>query len=102
MVVGEIGGGFIAPGVVEIGYAVVASCWVAATRRKPFGRWSSGRAPFRGSNGSSATRRSIAPRAARVLAKAGFALIGEEEDEHEGVPIRVNRWELVLRPAPAS
>ena len=37
------------------------------------------------------------PASGRVLAKAGFALVGEEEDEHEGVPIRVNRWELVLR-----
>ena len=27
VVVGEIGGGFVAPGVVEIGYAVVASAW---------------------------------------------------------------------------
>src|SRR3954449_10663294 len=27
VVVGEIGGGFVAPGVVEIGYAIVPSCW---------------------------------------------------------------------------
>jgi len=27
VVVGEIGGGFIRPGAVEIGYAVVTSCW---------------------------------------------------------------------------
>src|SRR6266496_593140 len=27
VVVGEIGGGFVQPGVVEIGYAVVTSCW---------------------------------------------------------------------------
>src|SRR3954470_10713432 len=27
VVVGEIGGGFTAPGTVEIGYAVVPSCW---------------------------------------------------------------------------
>ena len=42
------------------------------------------------------------PASGRVLAKAGFALAGEEEDEHEGAPIRVNRWELVLRPARTS
>jgi len=31
-----------------------------------------------------------------VIAKAGFMLVGEELDEHDGAPIRVNRWELQL------
>jgi len=99
VVVGEIGGGLVAPGVVEIGYAVVASCWgrgyateavrallerarvvpglVRVIAHTPLDRTASG----------------------RVLEKAGFVLVGEEQDEDGGVPIRVNRWEHAL---PAS
>ena len=36
------------------------------------------------------------PASGRVLEKAGFAPTGEEDDEHDGVPLRVRRWELVL------
>ena len=36
------------------------------------------------------------PASGRVLTKAGFALIGETDDEHDGVPIRLYRWELRL------
>ena len=32
----------------------------------------------------------------RVLEKAGFAIVGVEDDEHDGATLRVNRWELVL------
>jgi RimJ/RimL family protein N-acetyltransferase len=78
VVVGEIGGGFVAAGTVEIGYAVVASVWGQgfATDHTPVDRPASG----------------------RVLTKAGFTLIGETDDEHDGVPIRVYRWELRLAP----
>jgi len=38
------------------------------------------------------------PASGRVLEKAGFTNVGEEEDEHEGTRIRVNRWELIPRP----
>jgi RimJ/RimL family protein N-acetyltransferase len=96
VVVGEIGGGFVEPGVVEIGYAVVVSCWgrgyatdavralVERARAVPEVERIIGHAPL------------DRPASGRVLEKAGFALMGEEEDEDEGTPIRVNRWELVL------
>jgi RimJ/RimL family protein N-acetyltransferase len=98
IVVGEIGGGFVAPGVVEIGYAVVASCWgrgyateavralVELARALPEVERIIGHTPL------------DRPASGRVLAKAGFAMRGEEDDEHEGTPIRVTRWELVLAP----
>ena len=96
VVVGEIGGGFVAPGVVEIGYAVVASCWsrgyateavralVDRARAVPDVERIIGHTPF------------DRPASGRVLEKAGFAMVGEEEDQDEGRPIRVKRWELVL------
>ena len=37
------------------------------------------------------------PASGRVLEKAGFRLVGEFDDEHEGVGLCVQRWELVLR-----
>jgi RimJ/RimL family protein N-acetyltransferase len=96
VVVGEIGGGFVAPGVVEIGYAVVSSCWgrgyateavralVERARAVPEVERIIGHTPL------------DRPASGRVLEKAGFTLMGEEEDDDEGTPIRVNRWELVL------
>ena len=36
------------------------------------------------------------PASGRVLEKAGYVCLGEEQDEHEGVPLRVKRWELRL------
>jgi RimJ/RimL family protein N-acetyltransferase len=36
------------------------------------------------------------PASGRVLQKAGFTLVGQTEDEHEGVTLLVQRWELVL------
>lgn len=36
------------------------------------------------------------PASGRVLERAGFACVGEADDEHEGDVIRVKRWELVL------
>jgi RimJ/RimL family protein N-acetyltransferase len=96
VVVGEIGGGFVAPGVVEIGYAVVASAWgrgyateavralVERARAVPDVERIIGHTPL------------DRPASGRVLEKAGFARVGEEEDEHDGAPIRVFRWELLL------
>jgi RimJ/RimL family protein N-acetyltransferase len=98
VVVGEIGGGFIAPGVVEIGYAVVASCWGRGYATQAV------RSMVERTRAMPEVERIIAhtpldrPASGRVLEKAGFILAGEEEDENEGMPIRVNRWELVLRP----
>jgi RimJ/RimL family protein N-acetyltransferase len=97
VVVGEIGGGLIAPGVVELGYAVVTSSWgrgyateavralVERARSNPDVERIIGHTPL------------DRPASGRVLEKAGFVNAGEEEDEHDGAPIRVNRWELVLR-----
>jgi hypothetical protein len=36
------------------------------------------------------------PASGRVLEKAGFALAGELDHEHDGEAMRVRRWELVL------
>jgi RimJ/RimL family protein N-acetyltransferase len=95
VVVGEIGGGFVAAGLVEIGYAVVASCrglgyateavrlLVDRARENPAIERMVGHTPL------------DRPASGRVLHKAGFAFMGEEDDEHEGVPMRVQRWELV-------
>ena len=102
VVVGEIGGGFIAPGVVEIGYAVVASCWGRGYATQAV------RALVERARAMPGVERIIGhtpldrPASGRVLEKAGFTQAGEEEDEHEGARIRVNRWELVLRPAPPA
>ena len=32
------------------------------------------------------------PASGRVLAKAGFTLTGEADDQHDGRPLRVHRW----------
>jgi RimJ/RimL family protein N-acetyltransferase len=97
VVVGEIGGGFVAPGVVEIGYAVVASAWglgyatdavrglIERARVVPAIERMIGHTPL------------DRPASGRVLEKAGFAMVGEEDDDDDGTPIRVLRWELVLR-----
>jgi RimJ/RimL family protein N-acetyltransferase len=96
VIVGEIGGGTVAEGTVELGYAVVKSCWgrgyaseavgelVRRARAVPGVRVLIGHTPF------------DRPSSARVLEKNGFRVAGEEEDEHDGVRMRVQRWELVL------
>src|SRR6185436_1101523 len=97
VVVGEIGGGFVADGVVEIGYAVVASCWGRGHATDAV------RALLERARGVAGIDRIIGhtpldrPASARVLAKAGFILTGEEEDDddlHPGARLRVQRWEL--------
>jgi RimJ/RimL family protein N-acetyltransferase len=96
VVVGEIGGGFVAPGVVEIGYAVVASAWGRGYATEAV------RALVEQARAVPAIERMIGhtpldrPASGRVLEKAGFVRVGEEDDEHDGAPIRVFRWELVL------
>jgi RimJ/RimL family protein N-acetyltransferase len=101
VVVGEIGGGVVAPGAVEIGYAVVASCWGRGYATDAV------RALVERARAADGVERLVGhtpldrPASARVLEKAGFTLIGEENDEHEGAAIRVHRWELALK-APLS
>src|SRR5215831_10004882 len=97
VVVGEIGGGFVAPGVVEIGYAVVASAWGRGYATEAV------RALIERARAVPDIERMIGhtpldrPASGRVLEKAGFVRVGEEEeDENDGAPIRVFRWELVL------
>jgi RimJ/RimL family protein N-acetyltransferase len=97
VVVGEIGGGFVGPGLVEIGYAVVASCWGRGHATEGV------RALVERARALPTVERIVAhtpldrPASGRVLEKAGFAFVREENDEHEGVPLRVKRWELALR-----
>lgn len=38
------------------------------------------------------------PASGRVLEKSGFALVGEMDDEHDGVTLRARRLELTIRP----
>jgi RimJ/RimL family protein N-acetyltransferase len=96
VVVGEIGAGFIGEGVVMIGYAIVGSCWGRGYATEAV------RAVVEHARAHGDVERVVAntpldrPASARVLEKAGFALVGEEDDEHDGLPMRVRRWELVL------
>ena len=100
VVVGEIGGAFVGTGLVEIGYAVVASCWGRGYATDAV------LAMIERARAIPEVERIIGhtlldrPASGRVLEKAGFALVGEEEDEHDGARLRVNRWELALRPGP--
>lgn len=96
VVVGEIGGAFIEPDVVEIGYAVVESHRgrgiataavlqiVEVVRESGRARIVIGHTP------------PDLPDSSRVLEKAGFSPVGEVDDEHEGEVQRVTRWELVI------
>ena len=96
VVVGEIGATPVEPGVVMTGYAIVRSCW---------GRgYATGavRDLVQRLRGAPGVERIVAltpldrPASGRVLEKAGFAVAGELDHEHDGVPMRVRRWELVL------
>jgi RimJ/RimL family protein N-acetyltransferase len=94
VVVGEIGGAFTAPAEVEIGYAIVTSCWgrgyataavrsfVERARAVPGVERFVGHTPL------------DRPASGRVLEKAGFRVAAEIDDEHEGVRVRVLEWEL--------
>jgi RimJ/RimL family protein N-acetyltransferase len=92
VVVGEIGGSFVAAGTVEIGYAIVASEWGRGHATAAV------RAMVEHVRGIGDARRIVAhapydrPASGRVLEKAGFTLAGEVEDEG----VAVQRWELEL------
>jgi RimJ/RimL family protein N-acetyltransferase len=94
VVVGEIGGGVIAPGTVEIGYAIVRSCWGRGHATAAV------QALVARARDVAGVERVIAhtpldrPASGRVLEKAGFACVGEEDDQHDGAVLRVKRWEL--------
>ena len=94
--VGEIGGAFVAPGVAEIGYAIVASC-----RGRGYAT-DAVRLLIEAARAAGTIDRLIAhtpldrPASGRVVAKAGLRSLGEVDDEHEGVTMRVIRWELPL------
>lgn len=96
VVVGEIGGGSVGDGVVMIGCAIVESCWGRGYATEAVCEL------VERARGVEGARRIVAhtpldrPASGRVLEKAGFASTGEEDDEHDGVPLRVRRWELVL------
>jgi len=97
VVVGEIGGGMVGPGVVEIGYAVVSPCrgrGYATDAVRAFVEHARARPDVERIVAHTPLDR---PASGRVLEKAGFALAGEVEDEHEGAVLRARRWELVLR-----
>ena len=99
LVVGEIGGDFTAPGVVEIGYAIVGSCWGRGYATDAV------RALASAARGRPDITRLVAhtpldrPASGRVVEKAGFTLVGEVEDRHGDEVLRVHRWELALRAA---
>jgi RimJ/RimL family protein N-acetyltransferase len=96
VVVGEIGGGFTEPGLVEIGYAIVPSCWGCGYATAAV------RALVARARGLPEVERMAAhtpldrPASGRVLEKAGFTCVGEFDHDHDGVPMRVKRWELAV------
>ena len=102
VVVGEIGGHLGADGTAEIGYAVVRSCWGRGYATDAV------RALLARAAELPQVERVIAhtpldrPASGRVLEKAGFAPAGESLDEHDGVVMRVKRWELPRSSAPAA
>ena len=102
VVVGEIGGAFVAPGVVEIGYAIVPSCWGCGYATDAV------RAVLDRARAVDDIERVVAntpldrPASGRVLGKAGFRCTGEEDDEHEGAVLRVRAWELPIRDGGAT
>ena len=97
LVIGEIGGGLVAPGEAEIGYAIVGSCWSHGYATAAV------QALIARAGGVRDIKRLVAhtpldrPASGRVLQKAGFTYAGETDDEHAGQPIRVSRWVLILK-----
>jgi RimJ/RimL family protein N-acetyltransferase len=97
IVVGDIGGGYTAPGQVEIGYAIAPSCrgrrfatdavkaLVDRARHDPAIHIMVGHTPL------------DRPASGRVLEHVGFALVGEVNDEHDGTPLRVREWRLDVK-----
>jgi RimJ/RimL family protein N-acetyltransferase len=92
VVVGEIGGGFVAPGVVEIGYAITPSCQGhghATAAVRALLALAGGRPGIEQIRAHTPLDR---PASARVLEKAGFTADGEVDDEHDGVRLRVRAY----------
>lgn len=95
IVVGEIGGAFTGEGTVEIGYAIVASHWgrgIATDAVRELVRLVMLRADVQRVVAHTPFDR---PESGRVVEKAGFTLVREVEDTHEGVTLRVKEWELL-------
>ena len=99
LVVGELGGAFVAEGTVEIGYAIVESLWsrgyataavsafVALARERSDARRIVGHTPL------------DRPRSGRVLQKVGFRMTREmDDDDEQGGVVRVQEWELDVQP----
>jgi len=95
VVIGEIGGGFIGRGVVEIGHAVVASCRGQGYATDAVRELIVLAAQIPSYSGSSRMPRLTGRPAGRVLQKTGFTLVGQSEDEHEAEP--VNLYETAVR-----
>jgi len=96
VVVGEIGGGTVGAGTAEIGYAVVRSCWGRGYATDAVRALVEHARHLRGVARIISHTPLDRPASGRVLAKAGFSPIGEVDDEHDGVPLRVCRWQLTL------
>jgi RimJ/RimL family protein N-acetyltransferase len=94
VVIGEIGGSLTGGGVAMIGYALVPSCWGRGYATDAV------RALVERARELGDVERLWAytplerPASGRVLEKAGFTLAGEMDHEHDGVRMRVRRWEL--------
>jgi RimJ/RimL family protein N-acetyltransferase len=97
IVVGEIGGAMVGPAVAEIGYAIVGSCWGRGYATDAVRRMVEVARENRSINRLVAHTPVDRPASGRVVAKAGMRPVGEVDDEHEGVVMRVIRWELTLR-----
>jgi RimJ/RimL family protein N-acetyltransferase len=92
----EVGGGVVSPGTVEIGYAIVRSCWgrgYATAAVQALVQRAQNVADVDRLVGHTPIDR---PASGRVLEKAGFVCAGVTQDEHEGAPITVKRWELAM------
>ena len=96
VVVGEIGGALTEERGAEIGYAVVESCWGHGYATGAV------RAIVELASGVAGIDRLIAktpldrPNSGRVVEKAGFTHLRDEDDVDDGVTMRVQRWELDL------
>lgn len=101
VVVGEIGGASLLGEeelTFEIGYAIVAPLWghgFATAAVEALVRLARERSDVEALLAHTPLDR---PASGRVLEKAGFVATGQVDDEHEGVVLRVNRWELALGP----
>jgi RimJ/RimL family protein N-acetyltransferase len=96
LVVGEIGGRFTEPGVVEIGYAIVPSYWGAGLATAAVEAFLTRAREHPDAARLRAHTPLTRPASARVVAKAGFRFVAEADDEHEGQALRVQRWEFEL------